>query len=225
MYSWPAYVMSAIVVEIPFNIVTGSIFFFCWYWTVGFPRESGRVGYAYLLYMLFELYYATFAQWVAALSPNPMSASILFSTFFSFVIIFNGVVVPTGKSHSFREVELVLTDSSKLAELPYFWRVWMHPLTPFTYLIEGLVANAVGGLQVQCSLKEFNFVTPPAGQECLAFLQPFTSTASGYAEVMNGACGYCPVSFAFPFSLLHFRFSFDVADSHFSISSRLEINS
>ena len=92
MYSWPAYVMSAIVVEIPFNIASGSVFFFCWYWTVGFPRESGRVGYAYLLYMLFELYYATFAQWVAALSPNPMSASILFSTFFSFVIIVRPLV-------------------------------------------------------------------------------------------------------------------------------------
>lgn len=87
MYSWPAYIMSAVVVEIPFNIVSGSIFFCCWYWTVGFPRESGRVGYAYAFYMLFELYYATFAQFVAALAPNAMSASILFSSFFSFVII------------------------------------------------------------------------------------------------------------------------------------------
>jgi ABC-type multidrug transport system permease subunit len=39
------------------------------------------------LYMLFELYFASFAAWVAALSPNSVAASILFSTFFSFVII------------------------------------------------------------------------------------------------------------------------------------------
>lgn len=31
--------------------------------------------------------FATFAQFVSAFSPNPMAASILFSTFFSFVII------------------------------------------------------------------------------------------------------------------------------------------
>ena len=60
---------------------------------------------------LFEIYFASFAQWVAALSPNSASASILFSCFFSFVIIvralsfvvvflakvssqFNGVVQP-----------------------------------------------------------------------------------------------------------------------------------
>jgi hypothetical protein len=33
--------------------------------------------------------FASFAQFVAAMSPNAMIASILFSSFFSFVIIFN----------------------------------------------------------------------------------------------------------------------------------------
>lgn len=75
---------------------------------------ADRAGYAYAMYMVFELYYPTFAQgaspltlralWtvssprsdplaaVASFSPNAMAASVLFSTFFSFVIIFNGVV-------------------------------------------------------------------------------------------------------------------------------------
>jgi ATP-binding cassette subfamily G (WHITE) protein 2 (SNQ2) len=35
------------------------------------------------MYMLFQLYFASFAQFVAALSANSMMASILFSTFFS----------------------------------------------------------------------------------------------------------------------------------------------
>jgi hypothetical protein len=78
----------------PWNIFAGTLFWSCWYFTVGFPQESSRAGYAYLMYMLFELYFASFAQFVAAFSPNPQTASILFSTFFSFIIIFNGVVVP-----------------------------------------------------------------------------------------------------------------------------------
>ncbi|KAM0791176.1 hypothetical protein ACM66B_005660 [Microbotryomycetes sp. NB124-2] len=173
MYNWPTMVFAAIVVEMPWNIFAGTLFFLCWYWTVGFPSETNRAGYAYFLFMLFELYYPTFAQFVAAMAPNAMLASVLFATFFSFVIIFNGVVQP-------------------YAQLPYFWRAWMYRLTPFTYLIEGLLANAMGGLVIRCSQEEFLRIEPPAGQECVAFLEPFTSAAPGYAEVLpDGSCGYC----------------------------------
>ncbi|KAK4051085.1 ATP-binding cassette transporter snq2 [Microbotryomycetes sp. JL221] len=173
MYNWPTMVFSAVVVEMPWNIFAGTLFFFTWYWTVGFPSETNRAGYAYFMFVLFELYFPTFAQWVAAMAPNAMLASVLFATFFSFVIIFNGVVQP-------------------YSQLPYFWRVWMFRLTPFTYLIEGLLANAMGGLQIRCGDSEFLRVTPPAGQECVSWLEPFTSAAVGYAEVLqDGACGYC----------------------------------
>lgn len=94
LYSWPVLVFSGLVVEAPWNIFAGTLFYCCWYFTVGFPFETSRAAYAYLMYMLFELYFATFAQAVASFSPNSQTASILFSTFFSFVIIFNGVVVP-----------------------------------------------------------------------------------------------------------------------------------
>lgn len=71
----------------------------------------------------------------------------------------------------------------------------MYRLTPFTYLIEGLLANAMGGQQVRCRQEEFLTVVPPAGQDCIAFLEPFTAAAPGYAEVQaNGDCGYCQVS-------------------------------
>ncbi|GAA6060988.1 hypothetical protein JCM10212_000674 [Sporobolomyces blumeae] len=174
MYHWSILCFTSIVVEIPFNILAGSLFFFCWYWTVGLPGASNRVGYAYLLYaVIFELYYASFAQFVASFSPNAMAASVLFSSFFSFVIIFNGVVQP-------------------VAQLPYFWRSWMYHLTPFTYLIEGLVANALGGVPIRCKESQFQILNPPAGQQCVQWMQAYTSTNAGYAEVLpNGDCGYC----------------------------------
>ncbi|KAI5479965.1 hypothetical protein MNV49_002255 [Pseudohyphozyma bogoriensis] len=173
MYSWPVLVFSSTVVEMPFNVFCGTLFYCCWYFTVGFPNGTNRAGYAYLLYILFELYFATFAQWVAALAPNPMAASILFSTFFSFVIIFNGVVQP-------------------VSQLPYFWRSWMYRLTPFTYLIEGLVANSISGVTITCQPNEFSIIVPPSGTDCLSYLTPYTSSAVGYAEVLsNGECGYC----------------------------------
>ncbi|KAM0754754.1 putative SNQ2-ABC transporter [Meredithblackwellia eburnea MCA 4105] len=172
MYNWVAMVFANVIVEIPYNIVCGTIFFCTWYWTVGFPGESSRAGYAYLMYMLFQLYYASFAQWVAALSSNGMMASILFSSFFSFVIIFNGVVQP-------------------VSQLPAFWAKWMYHLTPFTYLIEGLCVNAMSGVKITCTPQQFTFLTPPSGQSCLDFMQPFISANAGYAQVVDGKCGYC----------------------------------
>lgn len=35
-----------------------------------------------------------------------------------------------------------------VSALPTFWSSWMYHLTPFTYLIEGLVSNALGGIAI-----------------------------------------------------------------------------
>ncbi|GAA5915070.1 hypothetical protein JCM6882_006773, partial [Rhodosporidiobolus microsporus] len=94
MYSWPIFVASSILVEMPYNVVAGTIFWCIWYFLVGFPKATERAGYAWLMHMAFELYFPTFAQAIASFSPTAMAASVLFSTFFSFVIIFNGVVQP-----------------------------------------------------------------------------------------------------------------------------------
>jgi ATP-binding cassette subfamily G (WHITE) protein 2 (SNQ2) len=86
MYSWTALVTSQLLVEIPWNIFCSSLFFLCWYWTVGFPTD--RAGYTYLMYgIVFPLYYTTIAEAVGAMAPSAVIASLLFSTVFSFVII------------------------------------------------------------------------------------------------------------------------------------------
>jgi ABC-type multidrug transport system permease subunit len=48
---------------------------------------------------------------------DPGPASTLFAALFSFVLIFCGVTQPP-------------------PQMPYFWRSWMPPLSPFTYFIE-----------------------------------------------------------------------------------------
>ena len=105
MYSWTALVASQILTELPWNILGSSIFFLCWYWTVGF--DSSRAGYTYLMYgVVFPLYYTTIGQvrryleWtlhslsdvfivkaVASMAPSAEIAAILFSLLFSFVIM------------------------------------------------------------------------------------------------------------------------------------------
>ncbi|KAH9022164.1 pleiotropic drug resistance ABC transporter [Lactarius pseudohatsudake] len=85
MYSWTALITAQILGELLLNIIGSSLFFLIWYWLVGFP--SNRAGYSYLMVgIMFPMFYTTFAQWVAAMSPNVESAAQLFGFFFSFVI-------------------------------------------------------------------------------------------------------------------------------------------
>lgn len=86
MFHWTALVVSQLAVELPFNIFSSSMFFLVWYWLVALPTSAA--GYTYLVYaIIFPLYYQTMAQVVAALSPNAVTAGILFGTIQSFTFV------------------------------------------------------------------------------------------------------------------------------------------
>ncbi|KIJ14545.1 hypothetical protein PAXINDRAFT_169702, partial [Paxillus involutus ATCC 200175] len=144
MYSMTALLTSQLLIEIPWNILSSSLFFLCWYWTVGY--ETSRVGYTYFLYaIVVPLYYTTHGQAVASMAPSAIIASLLLSALFSFVITFNGVLQP-------------------FAQLGW-WR-WMYRVSPFTYLIEGLLGQAIGHQPINCSSTELVTVQPPSGMTC-----------------------------------------------------------
>ncbi|PKI82790.1 hypothetical protein MVES1_003737 [Malassezia vespertilionis] len=181
MYSWVAFLISAAIVEVPWNFLGGTLFWAPWYFMVQFGNEGKRAGYSWGSYMLFQLYFCTFAQAVATVAPNAMVASILFSTFFSFVIVFCGVVQPPN-------------------QLPYFWRSWMFRLSPFTWIVEGQLGNAIHDKPVRCDHDEMNTVIPPAGQTCDQYLQPFSLPLSApenpnvtgyYVSNPDNTCGFC----------------------------------
>ena len=86
MFTWSAFLVSEILIEIPWNMLASSLYFICWYWTSGF--DSSRAGFSYLFYCIaFPLYFTTFGQFVAVISPNGVIAATLFSTLFSFMIV------------------------------------------------------------------------------------------------------------------------------------------
>ena len=86
MYGWSAWVTSQLVMELPWNIFCGTVFFFCWYWTVGYP--TSRAGYTYLmLSVLLPAYYTTIGQAVAAMAPTPEVSALIFTSIFNFVLL------------------------------------------------------------------------------------------------------------------------------------------
>ncbi|RDB26885.1 Brefeldin A resistance protein [Hypsizygus marmoreus] len=173
MYSWTALITSQILIEIPWNIVGSTLLFLCWFWTVGF--ESSRAAYSYLMMgVIFPLYYTTIGQGVAAMSPNTEIAALIFVLLFSFAIIFNGVLQP------FRQLG---------------WWKWMYHVTPYTYLIEGLLGQAIGHQTLECSPIEFVSLNPPPGQTCGEYMQPYIRGAGGYLTNPDDttSCNFCSV--------------------------------
>ncbi|KAH1300573.1 hypothetical protein KXX11_005094 [Aspergillus fumigatus] len=191
IYSWTAMVTSAILPELPYSVVAGSIYFNCWYWGVWFPRDSFSSGYTWMLLMVFELYYVSFGQFIAAFSPNELFASLLVPCFFTFVVAFCGVVVP-------------------YVALPHFWQSWMYWLTPFHYLLEGFLGVLTHNIPVRCVSREVTQVSPPSGQTCQTYAGAFARQAGGYVEdAAGGLCSYCPYSIGDAFAA-----SFNVFYSH-----------
>ncbi|PWY91900.1 ABC transporter [Aspergillus sclerotioniger CBS 115572] len=191
IYSWVAFVTSAIFPELPYSVVAGSIYFNCWYWGVWFPRDSFRSGFIWMFLMLFELFYVGLGQFIAAFSPNPLFASLLVPTFFTFVLSFCGVVVPYNGLNT-------------------FWRSWMYWLTPFHYLLEGFLGVVVHGVPLRCVSREESQFTPPSGMTCQEYAGSYASQVGGYVQdAGNGLCAFCQYSVGDNFAA-----SFNVFYSH-----------
>ena len=144
-----------------------------WFGAVGRDISGFASGFTYLCVLLFELFYVSFGQAIAAFAPNELLASLLVPIFFLFVVSFCGIVVP-------------------YVALPYFWRSWMYWLSPFHYLLEGFLAVAVHGKQVVCQTNEFAVFSPPSGMSCQAYARPQIEAMGGYVQTAaNGDCQLC----------------------------------
>ncbi|TEB14093.1 hypothetical protein FA13DRAFT_1805614 [Coprinellus micaceus] len=102
-----------------------------------------------MLSVINPIYYSTIGQAVGAMSPNAEIGALLFSFLFSFVLTFNGVLQPF----------------SQLG----WWR-WMYRLSPYTYLIEGLLGQALGKQLINCAPVEFVTLNPPSGLSCQDYM-------------------------------------------------------
>jgi ABC-type multidrug transport system permease subunit len=76
--------------------------------------------------------------------------------------------------------------------LPTFWKAWMYWLSPFKYLLEGLLALVTHGLPIKCDSQELASFPAPPGQTCDAYAGPYAQQSGGYVITQaNGLCGFC----------------------------------
>ncbi|KAG0022990.1 hypothetical protein BGZ80_010678 [Entomortierella chlamydospora] len=174
-YSWLPFAITIIIVEIPFIIFTGTIFFLILYWCVGFSGSSEATIYTYLMVVLFTIFAVTLGQMIASWTPNVQIAALLNPFIISILNLFCGVVMP-------------------YFQMPGFWRSWMYWLDPYHYIVEGIVVTQLNNVAVICSSTELSIFHAPPGQTCNEYAGAFIATDTGYLNNPDatGNCEYCP---------------------------------
>ena len=182
-YSWRAFMLSNIIVELPWNSLMALIIFLTWYYPIGLYRNAEptnavheRGALMFLFILTFLLFTSTFTSMIIAGIADAETGGNVANLLFSLSLIFCGVLAsPTS--------------------LPGFW-IFMYRVSPFTYLIDGMLSTAVANTNVLCAANEFLHFEAPNGQTCGQYMAQFINATGGYLEDAGatGNCSYCTYS-------------------------------
>ncbi|RDW88005.1 putative ABC1 transport protein [Coleophoma cylindrospora] len=178
-YSWKAFLIANIVVEIPYQILLGVLVWASYYYptyTGQGMQSSLRQGLILLYIVQFFVFASTFAHMLIAGLPDSETAGNIATLMFSLTLTFNGVFQPP-------------------QALPGFW-IFMYRVSPLTYLISGIASTGLGGRPITCSTSELAILQPPSGQSCGAYLNAYAQTAGGaiYNPNDTADCQYCSIT-------------------------------
>ncbi|KAJ7758952.1 ABC-2 type transporter-domain-containing protein [Mycena maculata] len=181
-YSWVAFVVAQILVEIPWQTLAALLIFVSWYYPIGLYRNAmaadqtaERGGLMFLFILQFMLFTSTFGQMLVAGSDTAEAAGNAGNLLFSLTLLFCGVLV---------------------APRTLGWWIWMYRVSPFSYLVGGMLATGVANTEVVCSSIEILVVDPIAGQTCGQYFAPYIAEAGG--NILNpnatSGCEFCTVA-------------------------------
>lgn len=98
-YSWKAFMLSNIIVELPYQTLMAVIIFVCWYYPVGFWHNAlytdslnERAGLMFLLIWMFMIFASTFTHMIIAAMETAETGGNIANLLFSLSLIFCGVL-------------------------------------------------------------------------------------------------------------------------------------
>ncbi|KAI9841997.1 MAG: hypothetical protein M1838_003324 [Thelocarpon superellum] len=176
-YSWAAFLIANIAVEIPYQILLGILVFASFYFPIfGAGQSPDRQGLILLLIVQFFVFASTYAQLCISALPDAQTAGNIATLMFSLSLTFNGVFQPP-------------------QALPGFW-IFMYRVSPLTYFVDGIAATGLSGRPITCSSAELAVFQPLPGHTCGQYLQAYLSKAPGslYNPNATSNCEYCTLS-------------------------------
>ncbi|KAL7785856.1 ABC-2 type transporter domain-containing protein [Trichoderma ceciliae] len=175
-YSWKAFIIANVAVEIPYQIIMGILVFACFYYPVVGIQSSIRQILVLLFIIQLFIFASSFAHMIIVAMPDAQTAASLVTFLTLMSTLFNGVLQAP-------------------SALPGFW-LFMWRASVFTYWVAGIVATELHGRQIICSDSEISIFNPPSGQTCGEYLASFLQQASGQLQNPSATdqCHYCTLS-------------------------------
>ncbi|KAK4223741.1 ABC-2 type transporter-domain-containing protein [Podospora fimiseda] len=183
VYSWKVFMLSQIIVELPWNTLMAALMFVSWYYPVGLDANAAAAGQTaergalmFLLLVCFMLFTSTFTDFIIAGFETAEAGGNIANLLFSLCLIFCGV--------------LATPDT-----MPKFW-IFMYRISPFTYLVSAMLSTAVANTKVYCAENEFVRFLAPNGTTCGDYMASYRNTFGGYLKdpLATGECHFCTVS-------------------------------
>ncbi|KAL2060712.1 hypothetical protein VTL71DRAFT_9353, partial [Oculimacula yallundae] len=196
-YSWKVFMLSNILVELPWNTLMAILIFVGWYYPIGLYRNAEYNGtgaesaMTVLLFMwVYMIFTSTFGHMVQAGVDLAEMGGNYANLLFMLSLIFCGVLIGPDA-------------------LPGFW-IFMYRVSPFTYLVSGILSTSLTNVPVQCSSIELLRFEPLSGQNCGTYMSAYIQTAGGYISNPDATsdCAYCPLANTDAFlKLVHSEYS------------------
>ncbi|KAJ5458361.1 CDR ABC transporter [Penicillium sp. IBT 31633x] len=187
-YSWKAFMIANIIVELPWNTLMSVLIYVCWYYPIGLYRNTTaddlheRGALMWLLILAFMLFTSTFAHMMIAGIELAETGGNLANLLFSLCLIFCGVLATP-------------------EQMPGFW-IFMYRVSPFTYLVSAMLSTGTARSDIKCDGIELLQFKPTSGQTCLEYMSDYIYGVPGYPArggylVNDNAttdCSFCTVS-------------------------------
>ncbi|OBT59744.1 hypothetical protein VE04_00230 [Pseudogymnoascus sp. 24MN13] len=171
-YSWKVFIVSNIIVELPWNSLMSVLLFATYYYPIGMYRNAQhagqfheRGGLMFLYIWSFLMFTSTFSTMIIAGMETPLPGGNIADLLFSLCLIFCGVLASP-------------------QVMPRFW-IFMYHLSPFRYLVDGLLAVGIANVDVTCQAREILHLNPTVGKTCTQFMGAFVE--------LDGGDRYCSV--------------------------------
>lgn len=196
VYSWKVFMLSQIIVEIPWNSLMAVIMFFCWYYPVGLYRNAlladqvtERGALAFLFLWGFLIFGSTFTDLMIAGFETAEAGGNIANLIFTLCLLFCGV--------------LANPDT-----FPRFW-IFMWRVSPFTYIVSGMLSVAVANTEVVCAANEYLHFDPPQNTTCAQYMDHYINGLKDVPDIGSvpglggylrsdtvssmSNCAYCPI--------------------------------
>ncbi|KAH7396729.1 ABC-2 type transporter-domain-containing protein [Phaeosphaeria sp. MPI-PUGE-AT-0046c] len=181
-YSWKAFMISNIIVELPWNSLMAVLIFFCWYYPIGLYRNAEPTdavtlrGFQLFLFVwMFLIFTSTFTHMVIAGVESAENGGNIANLMFTLCLLFCGVL-------------------AQPSDFPRFW-IFMYRLSPFTYLVSGMLSVGIANSFVTCADRELVKFEPANGATCGKYMEAYQKVLGGQLVDPNATsnCQFCSI--------------------------------